>query len=211
MARGSHRREPSPCSRIRSRVSPTAGINLSRRLHQAGPLWPCSSHFPTNDRETEELMNITRAIQAGIAGACALLFFEVTSSQINGQRGAAPTVKIGLSDIGGTVTSSHGPEAGVWVIAETTDLPTRFTKIVVTDDRGRYVVPDLPSASYDVWVRGFGLIDSPKVKTTPGKLANLTSVIAPSLAAAAEYYPAIYWFSMLRVPQKSEFPLEKIS
>jgi hypothetical protein len=36
-------------------------------------------------------------------------------------------------------------------------------KIVVTDDRGRYVVPDLPRANYNVWVRGYGLVDSPKV------------------------------------------------
>ena len=40
-----------------------------------------------------------------------------------------------------------GPEAGVWVIAETTDLPTKFARIVVTDDRGRYVIPDLPKAT----------------------------------------------------------------
>ena len=59
----------------------------------------------------------------------------------------------------------NGPEAGVWVIAETRDLPVRFIKIVVTDDQGRYVVPDLPKANYDIWVRGYGLVDSPKVKS----------------------------------------------
>ena len=42
-------------------------------------------------------------------------------------------VKIKPSDIGGVVTSANGPEAGVWVIAETTDLPTRYIKEVVTD------------------------------------------------------------------------------
>ena len=42
------------------------------------------------------------------------------------------------------VASSKGPEAGVWVIAETTYLPTRYIKEVVTDDRGRYLIPDLP-------------------------------------------------------------------
>ena len=62
-----------------------------------------------------------------------------------------------------------GPEAGVWVIAETTDLPTKFAKIVVTDDRGRYLMPDLPKANYDVWVRGYGLVDSAKVTAAPGK------------------------------------------
>src|ERR1051325_1421051 len=75
------------------------------------------------------------------------------------------TVAIDNDDIGGVVTSAKGAEAGVWVIAETRDLPTRFAKMVVTDDQGRYVVPDLPQANYDVWVRGYGLVDSPKVKS----------------------------------------------
>ena len=58
-------------------------------------------------------------------------------------------VNIGNKDIGGTVTGPNGPEAGVWVIAETYDLPTRFAKIVVTDDSGRYLLPDLPTANYN--------------------------------------------------------------
>jgi hypothetical protein len=44
------------------------------------------------------------------------------------------------NELSGVVTSANGPEAGVRVIAETTDLPTRFAKIVVTDERGRYWV-----------------------------------------------------------------------
>ena len=52
-------------------------------------------------------------------------------------------------------------------------------KSVVTDDQGRYLVPDLPKATYDVWVRGYGLIDSPKVKAAPGKAVNLTAIAAP--------------------------------
>jgi hypothetical protein len=110
------------------------------------------------------------------------------------------------AELSGVVTSANGPEAGVWVIAETTDLPTKYTKIVVTDDRGRYLVPDLPQASYSVWVRGYGLVDSPKVQATPGRTLDLTAVVAPSAAAAAEYYPPIYWYSMLKVPARSEFP-----
>ena len=70
------------------------------------------------------------------------------------------TVKIKTADTGGIVTSTKGPETGVWVIAETTDLPTRYIKEVVTDDRGRYLIPDLPDARYTVWARGYGLVDS---------------------------------------------------
>src|SRR5713101_2292131 len=114
--------------------------------------------------------------------------------------------RMGANDLSGVVGSANGPEAGVWVIAETNGLPTRFTKIVVTDDRGRYLIPELPKANYSVWVRGYGLVDSPKVRATPGKTLDLTAVAAPSAAAAAEYYPAIYWYSMLKVPAKSEFP-----
>ncbi|MGH7551596.1 MAG: carboxypeptidase-like regulatory domain-containing protein, partial [Longimicrobiales bacterium] len=110
----------------------------------------------------------------------------------------AQTVSIDSDDIGGVVRSSRGPEAGVWVIAETADLPTKFVRIVVTDDQGRYLVPDLPSANYSVWVRGYGLVDSPKTRTTPGKLLDLTATPAPDPRAAAQYYPAGYWYSLLR-------------
>ena len=119
---------------------------------------------------------------------------------------AAQQVAIDANDIGGTVTGASGPEAGVWVIAETRDLPTRYIKIVATDDRGRYVIPDLPRATYDVWVRGYGLVDSAKTKSAPGKNIDLKAVTAPSRAAAAEYYPAIYWYSMLKMPAANLFP-----
>jgi hypothetical protein len=116
------------------------------------------------------------------------------------------TLHVGNTDIGGVVTSPKGPEAGVWVIAETTELPTKFVKIVVTDDQGRYLVPDLPKANYDVWVRGYGLVDSPKSKGTPGMTMNLKAVPAPDKKAAIQYYPALYWFSLLQIPPKSDFP-----
>ena len=129
-----------------------------------------------------------------------LLAFVTTASS------AEKAVRAGGDSLEGVVTGPNGPEAGVWVIAETTDLPTRFVKIVVTDDQGRYVIPDLPGANYHVWVRGYGLVDSPKTKTSPGKEVNLTAVVAPDAKAAAQYYPAGYWFSLLRPPAKSEFP-----
>src|SRR5688500_17704790 len=119
------------------------------------------------------------------------------------QAGAIP---IDNDDLGGTVTGPKGPEAGVWVIGETSDLPTKFVKIVVTDDRGRYVIPELPKARYSVWVRGYGLVDSPKRQAAPGATLNLTAVTAPTPRAAAEYYPAGYWYSLMQIPGESEFP-----
>src|SRR5689334_14994424 len=79
------------------------------------------------------------------------------------------SVQVGDNDIGGKVTGAEGPEAGVWVIAETNDLPTKFVRIVVTDEQGRYLIPDLPKATYSVWVRGYGLVDSPKIRSMQGK------------------------------------------
>jgi hypothetical protein len=120
---------------------------------------------------------------------------------------AAPAdIKVDADDIGGVVTSAKGPEAGVWVIAETKGLPTNYIKIVVTDDAGRYVLPDLPKAKYKVWVRGYGLVDSKPVESEPGKTVNLSATVAPDAKAAAEYYPAAWWYAMLKPPAPSEFP-----
>ena len=81
---------------------------------------------------------------------------------------ASQGVTVDTDDIGGVVTGPNGPEAGVWVIAETDELPTKFRKIVVTDEQGRYLLPDLPAANYVLWVRGYGLVDSPRVRAEPG-------------------------------------------
>src|SRR6187455_2656502 len=120
-----------------------------------------------------------------LAGALALLSSALGRTQ--SQNAAA--VALDADDIGGIVASNRGPEAGVWVIAETTSLPTKFRKIVVTDDQGRYLVPDLPRATYTVWVRGYGLVDSAKVQASPGRSVNLTARVAPDPRAAADYYP----------------------
>src|SRR6266481_7558139 len=132
-------------------------------------------------------MRTTRPLHIGmlVIGIAALL--TVWPVRLRSQQNAP--VRIDNDDIGGVVTSANGPEAGVWVIAETTDLPTKFAKVVVTDDQGRYLIPELPKASYNVWVRGYGLVDSPKVKSQIGKQLNLTATLAPNAAAAAEYYP----------------------
>src|SRR5215467_1159002 len=109
--------------------------------------------------------------------------------------------------IAGTVRSSSGPEAGVWVIAETKDLPTNFIKIVVTDDAGKFVLPELPSANYRVFVRGYGLVDSMPMQLKPGAAdVQLTATLAKTPLEAAKVYPGNYWLSLLQPPAKNEFP-----
>jgi hypothetical protein len=140
----------------------------------------------------------TSHIRTAFAAAFAALLALVAPA-------TAQQVAIDNDDIGGVVRGPAGPEAGVWVIAETRDLPVRFIRIVVTDDQGRYVIPDLPKANYDIWVRGYGLVDSPKVKSEPGRQLNLTAVAAPNDREAAKYYPAIYWYAMMKIPEAEFF------
>ena len=148
----------------------------------------------------------TTLCAAMMTASFAALLSAVSVTGAQAQGAAATQVKIDADDIGGVVTGAKGPEAGVWVIAETRDLPTRYVKIVATDDQGRFVLPDMPKATYDIWVRGYGLVDSPKVKAQPGKTVELKSVQAPNRAAAAQYYPGIYWYAMMNIPDKSLFP-----
>src|SRR5258707_13553499 len=140
---------------------------------------------------------------AAAIGCAALLRMPATGTA---QAQAPAAVAIDNDDIGGVVRGPGGPEAGAWVIAETRDLPTRFTRSVVTDDQGRYLIPDLPKAKYKVWVRGYGLVDSPKADSEPGRTLNLRATPAPNAAAAAEYYPSGYWYALMKFPDKSEFP-----
>src|SRR5258708_7622496 len=116
------------------------------------------------------------------------------------QQRSGTAVPNGSDYIEGVVTSSKGPEPGVWVIAETTDLPTRFFKIVVTDDQGRYALPQLPQANYNLFVRGYGLVDSARVSAKPGQHLDLKAMVAPDARAAAQIYPANYWLSMMNLP-----------
>ena len=147
-----------------------------------------------------------RLVSLGIVGIGLAILVVVLLVGPSGLQLAGDRVQIDDDDLGGVVTGARGPEAGVWVIAETSDLPTTFAKIVVTDDAGRYVVPDLPHANYNVWVRGYGLVDSSKVRAAPGRILNLNAVAAPSPQAAAQYYPAGYWASLIEIPGKHEFP-----
>jgi hypothetical protein len=146
----------------------------------------------------------TMYLQLAVIAFAAVMVFALAGVQ--GQVAPQAAVAVDNDDIGGVVTGPRGPEAGVWVVAETRETATRLVKIAVTDDRGRYLIPDLPKANYDVWVRGYGLVDSAKVKTAPGKSLNLTAVAAPAPGAAAAYYPAQYWFSLLQLPPARDFP-----
>src|SRR5882724_4767521 len=147
-----------------------------------------------------------RTLYLRTAVVAVAVFVAASLTGLRAGQVANGAVSIDNDDIGGVVTGARGPEAGVWVIAETRNLPTRLIKSVVTDDRGRYLVPDLPKAEYDVWVRGYGLVDSPKTKASPGKVLNLKAVTAPDKKAAAQYYPAQYWYALMQMPPKSDFP-----
>ncbi len=140
---------------------------------------------------------------AGYASFLLVVAIAITGYLAAQQR---ETVRVKGDEIGGVVSSAKGVEAGVWVIAETTDLPTRYIKEVVTDDQGRYLIPSLPTATFTVWARGYGLVDSPKVQASPGKQVDLKPSVAPDKKTAAQYYPANYWYAMLTIPPKNEFP-----
>src|SRR6185295_9486661 len=105
-------------------------------------------------------------VKSVLGGVAVVMALATASCQT--QRGIEQAPVTEGDDITGVVTGAKGPEAGVWVIAETTELPTKYTKVVVTDDQGRYAIPDLPKANYSVWVRGYGLVDSAKVRSAPG-------------------------------------------
>src|SRR2546428_103609 len=175
----------------------------SGALFRLGIPLATTDHRCREDRRGEVIMHRTTAsyLSAAVLAFAALLM--AAPDPLPAQQTAQ--VAIDHDDIGGVVRSRSGPEAGVWVIAETTELPTKYAKMVVTDDKGRYVIPDLPTANYSVWVRGYGLVDSPKVRAKPGQQLDLTAVPAPDERAAAHCYPAIYWYTMMKIPPAKDF------
>jgi len=150
-------------------------------------------------------MTTKQRLYLSVAAIVTFVLLAGPPVQLRAQTAAQTTGAIDDNDIGGVVTGANGPEAGVWVIAETNELPTKYAKMVVTDDLGRYVIPDLPTANYSVWVRGYGLVDSPKMRAKPGRYLDLKAIPAPNEAEAAHYYPAIYWYSMMNIPDQSQF------
>ena len=110
---------------------------------------------------------LSASVALGLLVCVAMVRLEA-AARPNNAAARANAVSVDADNIGGVVASAKGPEAGVWVIAETADLGTKFRKIVVTNDKGQYLLPDLPKANYKVWVRGYGLVDSPPVNAAPG-------------------------------------------
>jgi hypothetical protein len=138
-----------------------------------------------------------------IAAITALLAAGVASAQVPGP--ADRSYPEGF--ITGSVTSGAGPEAGVWVIAETKESNTPLIKIVVTDDQGKFTLPQMPDFTYNLWVRGYGLLDSAKVEGRPGDTnLELKAEVATTPQDAAKVYPGDYWLSLLEVPAKDQFP-----
>src|SRR3989441_8471819 len=191
-----------PC---RGYPSPRKKEGRGRLAYSSVSEYPCATtdHWCRENRRGEVNMHRTTASYLSAAGLAFAALMMAAPDPLPAQQ--AGQVAIDHDDIGGVVRSPKGPEARVWGIAETTELPTKYAKMVVTDDQGRYVIPDLPTANYSVWVRGYGLVDSPKVDGAPGQRINLRAVPAPNEKEAAKYYPAIYWYSMLKIPDASQF------
>src|SRR5262245_59125646 len=156
-------------------------------------------------RSCGRLMSMSTRRTLGLLGIGVLVAVGVAVFAVFSQTPVAAADNSGV--ITGVVTSTKGPEAGVWVIAETDDTPTKFRKIVVTNDQGKYLLPELPkTANYRVWVRGYGLTDSKPVTAKADQNLNLTAVLAKTPQEAAQLYPANYWASLIEPPKASEFP-----
>jgi hypothetical protein len=109
--------------------------------------------------------------------------------------------------ITGVVQGEKGPEAGVWVIAETKDTQTPMIKIVVTNDQGKFVLPELPAANYKVWVRGYGLADSTPIECeTHGHCGDPEGGVRQDPAGSGQGLSGDYWLSMMAPPAKNLFP-----
>jgi hypothetical protein len=140
--------------------------------------------------------------------AVVLFGFLVATAIVRTEARPQAGLMVGADNIGGVVTSAKGPEAGVWVIAEQVNSTAKFGKIVVTNDQGQYLLPDLPKGNYKLWVRGYGLVDSTPVDGTTGQTVALTAVIAPDARAAAQVYPAAYWAALMKIPTMADFPMK---
>src|ERR1700680_4788466 len=155
------------------------------------------------------MRTVTRTMLWALLVILCVMARPAAGQQSGAARGAgASGVQVDKNSVGGVVLNNDGakPEAGVWVIAETKSLPVPFRKIVVTDDQGRFLVPDLPDGAYELWVRGYGLKDSDRVSGAPGAQVKLEVANAETPQQAAKIYPASYWTSLIHPPSKEELP-----
>src|SRR6202795_1892784 len=155
-----------------------------------------------------QMRTVTRKMTWVFLAVLCLAILFVAARPVAGGPQNVPGLNIDKKSIGGTVLNANGnkPEAGVWVIAETKSLPAPFRKIVVTDDQGRFLVPDLPAGAYELWVRGYGLKDSERVKADCNESVKLQVSNAATPQEAAKIYPASYWTSLIQPPPMSELP-----
>src|ERR1700682_6554635 len=155
------------------------------------------------------MRTVTRTMLWALLVILCVMARPAAGQQSGAARGAGDSgVRVDKNSVGGVVLNSNGakPEAGVWVIAETKSLQVPFRKIVVTDDQGRFLVPDLPDGSYELWVRGYGLKDSERVGAARGAQVKLQVANATTPQEAAKIYPASYWTSMIHPPSKEQLP-----
>jgi hypothetical protein len=170
-----------------------------------------SSIFHSGRAAARAAVHVVRKFGVRLALAAVIAAAAFTASPTFNDVAASPQGTESGS-ITGLVRSSQGAEAGVWVIAETRELPTNFIKIVVTNDQGAFTLPDLPKAEYSVWVRGYGLVDSPKTQLKPGAAAVTLQVpVARTEQEKARIYPGNYWMSMMEPPAPSKFPLAELA
>ena len=148
-----------------------------------------------------------RVLYPGFVGVGIAVFLAASLANLNAGQVAGGSISIDADDIAGVVTSAKGPEAGVWVIAETTSLPTKYSKTVVTDDQGRYLVPDLPKGTYTVWVRGYGLVDITEGKGgAAARLVNLTRFRRRPPSCGGKVIRTAYWHACSRCPRRASSP-----
>ena len=110
--------------------------------------------------------------------------------------------------IAGIVKDEAGhPLAGAWVTGVNATTSSHPRKTVVTDENGRYVIPDLPGPNpYQVRARVYGYADRWIKNVSAGTVVNIEYQAQDRLGSkeTAAQYPAQYWLSLVDVPSESK-------
>ena len=149
----------------------------------------------------------TALIAAGTVAAAGVFVATVLSGQGAAQKSPPPDYIEGTVTSGFRTAAKGTPEAGVWVIAVAKPGGKVMRKIVVTDSKGRFVLPEMPDAKWSVWVRGYGILDSKKTPARPGANLSLKVKKTTTPVQRARVYPANYWLSMLNLPTNIATPM----